>query len=90
MNRALVRYLLQARALLIAEIAFKSDGAFDAMNETFEAARAFEAIFGVDSLLAQADGDTLDRPAFAPRVEHDCHGGAAAQGREQERIRVWT
>src|SRR5438046_33453 len=89
MNRTFMRDLLQARLLFISQVAFDDNCAFDTMNEAFKVLLALDAIFGVNSLLAQAHRDALDGPALTTRIEHRRHRNAAAERGEQECIRVW-
>ena len=73
MYRTLVRDLLEAGALFVGEWAGESDCAFDAVNEAVFILSTLLAILGVDAALPQMNGDRLEWPLLAPRVEFQSH-----------------
>src|SRR3954468_9818295 len=88
MDGTFVRDLLEARALLVGEVAFDGDVARDAVGEGVRLALALGAVARVESLLPEPHGDALEPPLFAPRVECERHRDATAERGEDERVRV--
>src|SRR6185369_15444758 len=86
----LVCDLLEARVLLVGELACDGDGTLDAMNVAFFVLRTLRTVFRMDSLLSQSNSDALERPLLSSRVEMKRHRNATAERGKQQRVRIRT
>ena len=86
MDRALVRDLVEARALFVGEWSAKRHRALNAVNEPILVLDALSTIFQVDTTLSQPHGNLLERPLLASRIKRHRHRNATAERREQQRV----
>ena len=79
-DRALAGDAHQVLLLFLGEVAAENDAAMEVLDVAFVFVFAVMAVFCVDTLVFDLDGDLFERVLLPSRVHLDGHGGAGAEG----------